>query len=86
MSGNTICRYVVEARYAGKDVFIVGTFTTPRLKTEQETEAAALSDAKAAIDGFWERHFPDGSHRPEPVRAILGSAVFVPDDYEWRRT
>ena len=85
MSGGYVCCFVVEAEYPGKKRFFVGTFATPRLSTEQETEAAAMSQAQAELDRFAALHLPDGTPPPCAIRARLGHMTFVPDDYEWRR-
>jgi hypothetical protein len=85
-NGNVICRYVVEARYRGKKPFCIGTFSVRREMTEQETEEAAKREAQSAVEHFYAECLPSDTTKPEITGVRLGSSVFVPDDYEWRRT
>ena len=79
------CGYTIEVGHKDKKPFLVGSFSTVRLDTEQATEASAAKYAEEMIDKFWSAHFPDDAPRPTVVKVRLGHMTFVPDDYEWCR-
>jgi hypothetical protein len=85
MNGVVVCNYVITCCYTDKPPITIGCFTIERQKTEQETEAAALSTAASAIKRFFDKYFPSGTVEPNVIDVKLGSMTFVPDDYEWRR-
>jgi hypothetical protein len=84
-TGTTVCRYIVEAQYTGKQPFLVGTFAVPRQRTDHDTETEARKEATRELAKFWTLHMQDGIAPPVVLSVRLGSLTFVPDDYEWRR-
>jgi hypothetical protein len=84
-NGTTVCSFIIEASYPGKKPFHVGTFTTSRLRTFTETQAAADAAAADCLRQFWEKSMPAAVPPPHTVKVVLGSQVFVPDDYDWKR-
>jgi hypothetical protein len=77
-----ICSYVINVKYPNKKDFYIGSFTVEGCPNKKETEDKALAEASGSIKEFFQDCFPENFFSPGIIKIILGSVVFVPDEFK----